>query len=160
MMVIAGFFVWVMIWGTDKFVQKDTWTDVEDMALIKAHIELGNKWTEIAKTVPGRTENSIKNHWNATKRRQFSIKSRSSKAERPTILQTYIKSLGLPNPNSAQTQGPINSPTKPTKVQIEEKPTSHVGDGPTGHVHAEEWVLPDEVMKMMATMSLGPPSFR
>lgn len=100
----------------------------------------------------GRTENSIKNHWNATRRRQFSIKSRSSKAERPTILHNYIKSLGLLNPNSAQTQGPTNSPTKPTKVQIEEKPTSHV--------QVEEWVLPDDVMKTMTTMSLGPPSVR
>ncbi|KAE9601429.1 hypothetical protein Lal_00024040 [Lupinus albus] len=76
-------------------IKKEIWTDEEDKILIQTHAEIGNKWAEIAKRLPGRTENSIKNHWNATKRRQYSKRKCRSKYPRGTILQDYIKSLNL-----------------------------------------------------------------
>ncbi|KAI3412639.1 uncharacterized protein J3R85_017079 [Psidium guajava] len=74
-------------------IKKDTWSEEEDKILIQAHAEMGNKWSEIAKKLPSRTQNSIKNHWNAAKRRQYTKRKRRSKNPRASLLQEYIQSL-------------------------------------------------------------------
>lgn len=46
-------------------IKEHEWTREEDDALLEAHERLGNKWTEIARIVGGRTDNGAKNRYKA-----------------------------------------------------------------------------------------------
>ncbi|EPS59970.1 hypothetical protein M569_14835 [Genlisea aurea] len=57
----------------DPSIKKGAWTQEEDEILAQYHKKLGNKWAEIAKFLPGRTDNGIKNHWHCSLKKRLDL---------------------------------------------------------------------------------------
>jgi hypothetical protein len=54
----------------DPSIEKGPWTEQEDLIIAEKHAILGNKWAEIARFLPGRSDARVKNRWKTTLRRR------------------------------------------------------------------------------------------
>ncbi|XP_057959742.1 transcription factor MYB3R-4 [Malania oleifera] len=74
-------------------INKEAWSQEEELALICAHKIYGNKWAELTKFLPGRTDNAIKNHWHS------SVKKKLDSYLASGLLEQYrgLPHLGLQN---------------------------------------------------------------
>eukprot|EP00879_Flechtneria_rotunda_P002251 GHRR01002439.1.p1 GENE.GHRR01002439.1~~GHRR01002439.1.p1 ORF type:complete len:1108 (+),score=578.17 GHRR01002439.1:1014-4337(+) len=67
-------------------IKKGAWDVAEELLLCKWHSILGSHWARITKKLEGRTENAVKNHWNAAQRAKHP-------SRRQTPLNIYVHHL-------------------------------------------------------------------
>ncbi|KAK2453080.1 Homeodomain protein [Trifolium repens] len=79
---------------------RTAWTKEEELTLIKYHKVYGNSWAEIAKFLPGRSENSIKNHWNC------SLKKKNIDLNTSIDFSKYNEAQSLDSKNDYDTSTP------------------------------------------------------
>lgn len=86
-------------------INKEAWTQDEELALIHAHQIYGNKWAELTKFLPGRTDNAIKNHWNSSVKKKIDMYMASgllSQFQGPSLVTNAHKSAASSSSKAQQ----------------------------------------------------------
>jgi hypothetical protein len=80
---------WFM--NLDPGVTKEAWTFEEDNQIFQLHHQFGPKWALIAQGVPGRTDNAVKNRWNASISKRIGTQPDGEQYLMPSMARKYTR---------------------------------------------------------------------
>jgi len=91
----------------DPCLRKGNWTATEDLVILEKQLELGNKWSEIAKIVKGRNENSVKNRWKSMMRKAQKELPPGTDLARWLIAEKTNQQMEVTDGSSVQLYSPV-----------------------------------------------------
>ncbi|EGZ12231.1 hypothetical protein PHYSODRAFT_517337, partial [Phytophthora sojae] len=100
----------------DPSINKSPFTEEEDEAIQQAYEKYGNRWTQIAELLPGRTEDAVKLRWKALNPNQKTY----TKLGRPRLLNTDDAPPVSTSP--VRPKMPYVAPAHPVKMEMPHQP--------------------------------------
>ncbi|XP_010421520.1 PREDICTED: transcription factor MYB86-like [Camelina sativa] len=95
-------------------LKRGAFSQDEESLIIELHAALGNRWSQIATRLPGRTDNEIKNFWNSCLKKKLRRKGIDPTTHKPLVtseLQTLnVIDHKLTSSEVAKSTGSINNP--------------------------------------------------
>ncbi|XP_021287087.1 transcription factor MYB34-like [Herrania umbratica] len=110
-------------------IKRRDFTPEEDQTIIEHHAALGNRWAAIARHLPKRTENEIKNYWNAHLKKRLATMSIGSVTHKPVGTTPGLSSgnsntIGNAEPPMVHTKSATTQESEPTLQQPTSRSTS------------------------------------
>ncbi|KAG6532118.1 transcription factor MYB61-like [Zingiber officinale] len=109
-------------------LKRGTFSQQEEDLIIRLHEAMGNKWSQIAAQLPGRTDNEIKNYWNSCikkKLMQSGINSRKHAVEAHQVAETMCSDSLAPSSSNLLQE---NSEPNPSTLSVEPPVVSSISN--------------------------------
>ncbi|CAN7089686.1 hypothetical protein BRARA_I00496 [Brassica rapa] len=136
-------------------LKRGAFSQDEECLIIELHAALGNRWSQIATRLPGRTDNEIKNFWNSCLKKKLRRKGIDPTTHKPLIsdLQTLnVINQKLTSSEVLKSTGLLNNPHDQSMI-VSSQPGSWWFPNQNAAFCLSSNTVSDQIVSLISSMS-------